>query len=91
MPYYVYIIQSLQDASYYKGYSEQPLLRLQQHNNRESTYTASKIPWTLVFIQSYPTKREALIREKGLKKYSRLQLQQLISSHLNEWKQGFAG
>ena len=84
MPYSVYIIKSLKDASYYKGYSENPLFRLAQHNAGESKYTSSKTPWQLVFIQSYHTKREALMREKVLKKYSHAQIAQLLASSLNE-------
>ena len=34
MPYYVYIIQSQWDESYYKGYSENPSLRLIHHNQK---------------------------------------------------------
>ncbi len=86
MPYYVYIIQSGKDASYYKGYSEHPFLRLQQHNNKESHYTSDKVPWHLIFIQSFFTKREALIRERVLKKYSHNQIEKLIVSNLNELK-----
>ena len=68
MPFYVYIIQSELDASYYKGFSEAPHARLLQHNAVLSTYTSSKAPWRLVYIEVLPTKREALIRERALKK-----------------------
>jgi putative endonuclease len=61
-----------------------PAIRLQRHNNKESTYTAAKVPWVFVFLQSFQTKREALIREKSLKKYSHQQIQLLIKSKLNE-------
>ncbi|MBK8702047.1 MAG: GIY-YIG nuclease family protein [Saprospiraceae bacterium] len=36
MNYYVYIIQSQVDSSFYKGFSTQPLSRFQQHNNGEA-------------------------------------------------------
>ncbi|HRG82452.1 MAG TPA: GIY-YIG nuclease family protein [Chitinophagaceae bacterium] len=68
MAFYVYIIQSEKDNSYYKGYSMNPHIRLQQHNNRESTYTAGKCPWKLVYVEELGSKKEALIREKNLKK-----------------------
>lgn len=32
MGYYVYVIQSLKDKSYYKGFSEYPIQKLQQYN-----------------------------------------------------------
>ncbi len=68
MAYYVYIIQSLADNSFYKGYTEFPLQRLSQHNNKESQYTSGKTPWKLVYVEQMNSKKEALIREKNLKK-----------------------
>ena len=49
--YCVYIIQSQLDGCYYKGYSEHPLLRLNQHNNKECVYTSHKTPWVLVYVE----------------------------------------
>jgi putative endonuclease len=83
MAFYVYILQSSVDNSFYKGFSEQPLIRLAQHNNGESTYTATKMPWKLIYVEELMTKKEALIREKALKKYSNAQIQQLITSGKN--------
>ena len=68
MPFYVYIIQSETDGSFYKGFSEDPSKRLIQHNNGESRYTALKRPWKLVYVEELPTKKEALKMEKNLKK-----------------------
>jgi putative endonuclease len=39
MAFYVYIIQSLPDNSFYKGFSEDPLKRLSQHNAGETPST----------------------------------------------------
>jgi putative endonuclease len=83
MPFYVYIIQSAQDGSYYKGFSEDPSARLIQHNNGESEYTSRKTPWQLVYVEELASKKDALIREKALKKYSHGQIQQLILSGKN--------
>ena len=68
MAYYVYIIQSLNDGSYYKGFTENPLQRLVQHNTKESHYTSGKTPRKLVYVEEMNSKKEALIREKNLKK-----------------------
>src|SRR5215510_1361021 len=68
MGWHVYIIQSEYDSSYYKRYSEHPLLRLREHNNGKGFYTASKTPWKLVYVEEMPSKTSALIREKNLKK-----------------------
>jgi putative endonuclease len=38
MSYFVYILQTQKDNTYYKGFTENPLHRLAQHNNGESKY-----------------------------------------------------
>jgi putative endonuclease len=81
--YYVYIIESLKDGSFYKGYTSHPELRLNQHNDGESNYTSFKGPWKLVHLEKYSTKTEALKREKVLKKYSHQQIKKLIESPKN--------
>ena len=78
MSYFVYIIKSEVDGTYYKGFSEDPQQRILQHNNGDSKYTSLKIPWQLIYVEELPTKRDALIREKVLKKYSHRQIDQLI-------------
>ena len=83
MPYFVYIIQSLQDNSYYKGYSEHPGHRLIQHNNKECNYTCHKIPWRLVYVEIHESKREALIREKNLKKATQERIEALLNHPKN--------
>ena len=83
MDHYVYIIQSLTDGSFYKGYSTQPQLRLAQHNNGESHYTASKTPWKLIYVEKCPSKTAALIREKNLKKATRDRIIALTQSPKN--------
>ena len=65
--HYTYIIYSKSHNIYYKGYSTRPYERLKEHNARLSRYTKDKGPWKLVFLQLFPTKQEALKREKSLK------------------------
>jgi len=79
MPFYIYIIKSEIDKSYYKGFSENPLIRLQQHNNGETPSTRPFIPWTLIYIEELPSKTLALKRERNLKKYSMKRLENLIN------------
>ena len=66
--YYVYILQSQFDNSFYIGYSQDVNKRLLQHNNGESKYTAGKRPWQLVYFETYHSKTDALKREKFLKR-----------------------
>ncbi len=84
MAYYVYILQSEKDNSFYKGFTENPIKRLEQHNSGEMNYTSKKIPWQIVGLFQYETKKEALIAEKKLKKYDRLRLNVFIKSNNNK-------
>jgi putative endonuclease len=84
--YYTYIIQSEQDGSYYIGYSKDPVKRLKKHNSSNTGYTSTKQPWEIVFLQSFPTKQEAIGYEKKLKRQkSKVLLKGLINSEENEW------
>jgi putative endonuclease len=83
MAFYVYILQSHQDGSYYKGFSENPRLRLIQHNNGECTYTSLKSPWQLVYVEEVISKKDALVREKNLKKATRERILALIAHPKN--------
>ncbi|MEO6480627.1 MAG: GIY-YIG nuclease family protein [Ferruginibacter sp.] len=76
--YYVYIIESLKDGDFYKGSTENYLRRLEEHNNGQSKFTKSKLPWNLIFVSLFETKRDALIEEKRLKKCNKEYLRWLI-------------
>jgi putative endonuclease len=82
--FFVYIIQSEVDGSFYKGFTENPILRLQRHNNKETQSTCHLCPWKLVYVETLPSKTRALIREKNLKKATRERLQALINNSKNE-------
>ena len=68
MAYYVYILKSTVDGTYYKGYTEDYEQRLIAHNEGKTLSTAARRPWMMIYAEECPTKREALIREKKLKK-----------------------
>ena len=67
MPFYVYILKSLKDGTYYKGSTENYLQRFSDHNAGKSRYTSSKIPWKLIYVEELADKKTMLIREKKLK------------------------
>lgn len=85
--YYVYIIQSEKDFSYYKGMTTEVILRLKQHNEGGSKYTSLKLPWKLVYVEKFSTKRLALIRERAIKKYGVIRIEQLKNSARNIYKE----
>ncbi|RIJ46625.1 GIY-YIG nuclease family protein [Maribellus luteus] len=67
MTYFVYILQSDQDGSYYIGFTSNLEIRLEYHSSGKSRYTSRKMPWKLVYSESYASKSEAMKREKFLK------------------------
>ena len=69
MSYFVYILQSLKDGSYYIGSTRDLDERIQRHNQGRSTYTKAKKPWSLVFSEEHPNKSSALKRENQIKQY----------------------
>lgn len=66
--YYVYILKSLKDGTYYKGFTMDYLDRFNEHNSGRTRYTFNKRPWELFYVEICSTKKEALIREKKLKR-----------------------
>ena len=68
MPYYVYIIQSLKDGTYYTGSTQDLDARVQRHNQGRSKYTKPKRPWKLVYSEEHPNRSSAAKRENLLKR-----------------------
>ena len=83
MKYYVYIIYSEKFDKYYKGYSMNPQRRLEEHNTGLTRYSSAYKPWKLVYLEYFETKKEALQREKRIKKYSKEQIKRLIKTPKN--------
>jgi len=66
--YFVYVLQSLTDNSFYIGYTSNIEDRLWEHNEGRTRYTKRKRPWNLMYKEDYQTRAEAIKREKYLKK-----------------------
>lgn len=77
--YFVYIIFSKNFDLYYKGITQNIEKRISEHNENKSRFTSGKGPWVLVYKKSYPSKKEALIEERRLKRLNRDSLLSLIS------------
>jgi len=67
MAYFVYIIKSQKDGTYYVGSTQNVEERLTRHNQGRSRYTKSKIPWKLIYYEEHPDKTHALKRENAIK------------------------
>ncbi len=66
--YFVYILQSLKDQSFYIGQTGDLKKRLDLHNLGKSKYTSRKIPWKIVYYEGFETRKDAIQREEFLKK-----------------------
>ncbi|GAJ24079.1 unnamed protein product [marine sediment metagenome] len=73
----LYILRNLK-GKFYIGQTSNLEERLTRHNTNRPKYTRNKGPWTLVYQKSYPTRAEAMKREKQLKKWRRELLLKLI-------------
>jgi predicted GIY-YIG superfamily endonuclease len=68
--YYVYILQSIKDGSYYTGLTKNLKYRVNQHNYHHSAYTSTKAPYKLVWYGVFANKNKGLAFEKYLKSSS---------------------
>ncbi len=68
MSYWVYILESQKDHSFYIGSTTNLEQRVDQHNQGNSKYTSNKTPWKLAYFEELPDKRSMLKREIFLKK-----------------------
>jgi putative endonuclease len=69
--YYVYLLRSENDNSFYIGSTKDLKKRFDQHNNGQSIATKSNIPWVLVYYEAFLTKALALERERKLKHHGK--------------------
>jgi putative endonuclease len=67
MTYYVYILQSELDGSFYIGSTQNLDERIQRHNQGRSVYTKAKRPWKLVYSEKYPDRSSGVKRENQIK------------------------
>ena len=63
MSYFVYVLQSLKDNKYYIGSTSNVEARLLFHNNGFQRSTRYRLPFKLLYYESFDSMKEALIRE----------------------------
>lgn len=68
--FFVYVLKSLKDGSTYIGYTSDLDKRLEQHNAGKTKSIKSKIPFKLIYHETFENKTEAIKRELKLKKSS---------------------
>ena len=62
----VYVLRN-PESRIYIGQTENLGGRLVHHRNGDSRWTRSRGPWQLVHVEEFPTRSEAMIRERILK------------------------
>jgi len=82
--YYVYLLESKLDNSWYIGYTNDLYRRIEEHNSGKSYYTKRKIPWEMIYYEVSFNKYDAIAREKYLKSgMGRRYLKNRLKNQLN--------
>ena len=80
----MYILKSDIDGSFYTGQCQNIQERVQRHNQGYTKSTKARIPWQLVYYESFRTRREAIKREIQIKRQkSHSYIEELISQISN--------
>jgi putative endonuclease len=61
--YFVYILKSNRDNSFYYGSTKDLCKRLCEHNKRKVKYTKGHVPWVIHYFEKFENRPEALRRE----------------------------
>ncbi len=78
--WFVYILRC-SDNSLYIGETNDVTARLSRHNEgRGSSFTASRRPVHLVFVEAHASRENALVRERQLKRWTRAKKEALIAA-----------
>lgn len=82
MFYYLYILQSIKNKSFYIGYTSDLKNRIKQHNSGESLATKHR-PYKLIFYEVFLNERDARNREEYLKGgYGRRTIKKMLKNYL---------
>jgi len=77
--WYVYLLKSVKNSSWYVGCTNDLKKRFKEHNSGKSKYTKDFMPWELVYYEAGNDKRAAFSRELYLKSgYGRRYLKKRI-------------
>ena len=80
--HYVYVLHSSKDNSLYIGSTSNLKRRFKEHNQGKSPASAPKTPYKLIFYEAFPSKIDALNREKYLKSgYGRRTLKKMLKNY----------
>jgi len=83
--FWVYILKN-RKGQLYVGQTKGVILRLQRHNKGDTPQTRDGRPWEIAYTEVCFTREIAVNREKELKNFTALELQNLITSAINDFK-----
>ena len=86
--FFVYILKSEVDESFYIGQTNDLKKRLKFHNLGFSKYTSRKKPWVVAYFEKYETRKDAIKRERFLKKQRN---REFYNSLINNWSGSSVG
>jgi putative endonuclease len=69
MKFFIYVLRSQKDNSFYIGQTNNIGDRLARHNSGRSLSTKSKRPWELIYQKDFTTRSEAVLFERKLKSF----------------------
>jgi putative endonuclease len=82
MNFFVYILISEIDGSFYIGQTNDINSRLQRHNSGSEKYTSKKIPWKIFWFTEVNSRSAAMKLERRLKNMkSRKRIMEFIEQH----------
>ena len=88
--YWVYILASRRNGTLYIGVTNDLSRRVWEHKEGRSEFTGRYGVRMLVYYESYPDVRNAIQREKNLKKWPRRWKLALIEGSNRDWRDLYA-
>lgn len=69
--FFVYVLRSEKDKGFYIGFADDLKKRLKKHSEGEVQSTKHRKPMELIYCEVYKSKKDALIRERRLKRFAK--------------------
>jgi putative endonuclease len=83
MFFYTYVLKSKKDGNFYVGCTEDLKLRFDQHKKGKVESTRERRPFELIYYEACKDNKDALYREKYLKRYyGKIYIKHRLESYL---------
>ena len=81
MNYFMYILKSKAIDRFYIGQTSNLKSRIKRHNSGDMFSTKPYGPWKIIYFETFPTRSEAMKRERYLKSPAGWKELQIIKQH----------